>query len=157
MPTCIRAHRMCTPCLSISSGVGLGAWSGITWRFSPISARIQVGGSAGSGVEVISSGRAEAANILAALLTYAPLNHEGHIELWTDSNNVVDGWAAQTSKSRGMLLYLRAFAHIACVHSLSLSISHIQGTSNQMADHISRGQVDLFFQQEPVQELGPQA
>lgn len=109
----------------------------------PMAAHIRLGGPA-SAQDSTSSGAAEAAAVLAALLTWGPRFPLAHLDFFSDSTNVVDGWAAQYSPKPSIIPYLRAFAHVCVIHGISLSITHIPGTANVWADLISRAQFARF-------------
>ena len=106
-------------------------------------------------VRSVSSGHAEAAAILAALLTWASSCHRGTVQVMTDSMVIVNAWASQASPSPAINSYIRAFAHFCSEWSATLVITHLPGTSNGIADAISRQQVSRFRSLLPSAPLLP--
>ena len=97
-------------------------------------------------VQAVSSGFAEAAAILGALVAWRnsfPIL-AGRILVRSVSMVIVEAWGRQSSPNPLIQRYIRAFAHMCCVGNFSLSIVHIPGTENSIADAISRQQVARF-------------
>lgn len=139
-----------------ASGVGIGAWSGVEWIFMAMPSYLHLGETPRAlGVRKVSSGMAEAAGVLAALLTWGPRYPNHHLNVFSDSKNVVDGWAAQHSPKPDIIPYLRAFALSCSQFSITMTITHISGELNVFADLISRGQAAHFLQLHPAAQPWP--
>jgi hypothetical protein len=103
----------------------------------------------------VSSGHAEAAAILAALLIWAPRFSRCTVLVRSDSLVVVQAWASQSSASPAIDAYIRAFAHVCSLWSATLVIEHLPGVDNNIADAISRSQVAKFRQLLPAAQQWP--
>ena len=66
-----------------------------------------------------------------------------------DNKAVVDIWSKQTSKCPQIAKLLRKLFFTAAKHNFTVNVSHISGTSNVLADALSRSQVHRFFQLAP--------
>ena len=62
---------------------------------------------------------------------------------YSDSQVVVDMWAAKKSCDT-MLPYLRQFAHLEALYSITLIVSHNSGKLNTTADALSRQEFAKF-------------
>ena len=99
----------------------------------------------------VGSGYSEAASILYVLCCFLPpwaaanSNRELGAGVWchSDSDVVVKMW---NSKRAGITLlpYLRAFAQLSALFNINLTIAHIPGIENQIADAISRRKMVKF-------------
>ena len=134
-----------------ASGDALGVWSDREWAVSLVPPGVIVGPYSKKGLSTdpasvrVSSGLAEAAAILMLLLIWAVSCKGQHIVVHTDSSTVVGAWAGQSSSSpRTIAPYIRAFAHICSMHDITLTIVHIPGVLNFIADAISRLQWSNF-------------
>ncbi len=110
----------------------------------------------------VGSGYSEAAGILYVLCCFLPPwaaanpDRELGAGVWchSDSDVVVKMW---NSKRAGITLlpYLRAFAHLSALFNINLTIAHIPGTENQIADAISRKKMVKFRRLLPNAALNP--
>ena len=110
----------------------------------------------------VGSGYSEAAGILYVLCCFLPPwaaanpNRELGAGVWchSDSEVVVEMW---NSKRAGITLlpYLRAFAHLSALFNINLTIAHIPGSENQVADAISRKKMAKFRRLLPNAALNP--
>ena len=110
----------------------------------------------------VGSGYSEAAGILYVLCCFLPPwaaanpNRELGAGVWchSDSDVVVKMW---NSKRAGITLlpYLRAFAHLSALFNINLTIEHIRGSENQIADAISRKKMVKFRRLLPNAALNP--
>lgn len=66
-----------------------------------------------------------------------------------DNKAVVNIWSKHTSKCPQIAKLLRKLFFIAAKHNFTVNVSHISGTSNVLADALSRSQVRKFFQLAP--------
>ena len=147
-----------------ASGKALGAWLNNEWLVSEIPIGITVGGhnrqnpiptdSTPSTLRV-SSGHAEAAAIHMALLAFSPSRAGSHIMIRTDSSVVVGAWGTLSTPSPAIASFIRAYALIGSKWNITISISHIPGSQNIIADHISRLQGEAFRLAHPSAQQFP--
>ena len=86
--------------------------------------------------------------IVAAALTWGHLLEGQRIRFHCD---IVQAWTNQSSKHPGVMELLRTLFFIAAQHSFTVSLVHLPGQLNYIADALSRNQISRFF------SLAPQA
>ncbi len=72
-----------------------------------------------------------------------------------DNEAVVNIWAADTSRSPEIMSLIRKLFYIAAKNEFTVNVQHIPGTSNLLADSLSRLQVRKFLQIAPVADEQP--
>ena len=82
--------------------------------------------------------------IYAACATWGHLWVGKRIVICTDNLPITDVWQAGTSKSPLLMNLVRKTFFETAQHQFSLSLKHIPGKRNTVADHISRFQVQQF-------------
>ena len=149
------------------AGFMAGSPAGLHWVFTPLPRGITLSWSRPKGAraaavldsddpESVSSGYCEAAGLYLSLLTFLPIWAAAHPEreagagVWaySDSQVVVDMWSAKKSCDT-MLPYLRQFAHLEALYSITLIVSHIPGKLNTTADALSRQEFAKFRALQP--------
>ena len=133
--------------------VGLSVWTdSLQWAFMEVPAWLTLSFEkpptldwvGGADPERISSGHAELAAILFALLLFCMDWSCQTVRIYTDSSNAVDAWASLSSSSGSVAQYLRAIARVCMEFGITLQLRHIPGVENGIADAISRAQVARF-------------
>ena len=89
--------------------------------------------------------------IVAAALTWGHLLEGQRIKFHCDNLPIVQAWTNQFSKHPGVMELLRTLFFIAAQHSFTVSLVHLTGRLNCIADALSRNQISRFF------SLAPQA
>ena len=72
-----------------------------------------------------------------------------------DNNAVVNIWSADSSRSPEIMSIIRKLFYIAAKNEFTVNVQHIPGTSNLLADSLSRLQVQKFLQLAPVADKQP--
>lgn len=93
--------------------------------------------------------------IYAACATWGYLWAGKRIIIHTDNQPITDVWQAGTSKSPQLMVLVRAIFFEAANHQFSLSLKHIPGVQNTIADYISRFQVQKFKALAPDTDTSP--
>jgi hypothetical protein len=73
----------------------------------------------------------------------------------TDCEPVVAAVNNMSAKSNNLMTLIRAMAHIAARHNFEYRLTHIPGTTNILADCLSRGQVDQFTANKAAKFMEP--
>ena len=89
--------------------------------------------------------------IIAAALTWGHLLSGLRIRFHCDNLPIVQAWANQSSKQPGIMELLRLLFLTAAQHSFTVSLVHLPGRLNCIADALSRNLMPRFF------SLAPQA
>lgn len=89
--------------------------------------------------------------ILAATLTWGHHWNGKRIRFYCDNQSIVHAWSGKSSKQPRIMDLLRHLFYTAAQNNFTISIKHIPGISNPIADAISRKQFTSFY------SLAPQA
>ena len=89
--------------------------------------------------------------IIAAALTWGHLLSGLHIRFHCDNLPIVQAWANQSSKQPGIMELLRLLFLTAAQHSFTVSLVHLPGRLNCIAEALTRNLMPRFF------SLAPQA
>ena len=87
--------------------------------------------------------------IILAIATWGPYWHSSLIQVHCDNMAVVNIIASNSSRDKLIMHLLRALHFICAFYSIQLSVKHIPGTDNTIADAISRNLLQVFFNHEP--------
>ena len=97
--------------------------------------------------------------LVAAVLSFGPSLARKRIpvqlKLLSDSKSAVDALLAGYSRDVGMLALIRELHFASATFSFKLHPAHIQGTSNSLADALSRGQIQKFRELAPSADAAP--
>ena len=143
-----------------ASGVALGGWVGRDWFQVKVPDHITVGAGVNTsgppaGQVVYSSTLAEAAGALATVLIFGDAAANSHMLIKSDSNDLVEAWRTGSTRAPGLARYLAAIA-LACSHrGIVLTLEHIMGVENGIADAISRSLMQRFRALHPMAALLP--
>lgn len=83
--------------------------------------------------------------IVVAAATWAPKLTCRRVRFNCDNLAVVQAWQNQSAKDRPLLALLRKLFFIAAQHNFTSSFAHVPGTSNAMADALSRNCITTVF------------
>ena len=89
--------------------------------------------------------------IIAAAMTWGHLWSQKRICFHCDNQAIALAWQGKSSKQPKLMTLLRKLFFIAAQNNFTVTIKHIPGTKNSIADAISRMQLQRFF------SLAPQA
>jgi len=84
--------------------------------------------------------------IVAAAQTWGHLWSRKRILFHCDNQAVTEIWRTGTSRSPELMHLVRSLYFIAANNNFTLLITHIQGSHNNIADALSRLQMERFFQ-----------
>ena len=133
-----------------ASGMGMGAIFGNSWiqaQWPPeIKPQIE---------ESINIDCLELFAIFAACSTWGTQWAGKRIIFITDNAPITDIWQAGTTKSQGIMTLVREMYFLAAKLSFSISLKHIKGVDNKIADSISRFQMEKFQQLIPTANIVP--
>lgn len=87
---------------------------------------------------LVSSGWLEYAAVLAAVTHWGAQWHGRTVQLVCDNRSVVRAWLKKSSPSPILSGFTRAVALRCALHEISLYLTWSPGTSNSLADHLSR-------------------
>lgn len=73
----------------------------------------------------------------------------------SDNNGVVQAWEKLGSSSESILKLMRPTLMLAAESNFTISIKHIKGLDNTLADALSRYQLDRFFRLAPFGDRTP--
>jgi hypothetical protein len=94
--------------------------------------------------EALSISYLEALAVVRALYTWAPARIGGHIHVHCDNKGVVDAWQRGLAHDDALRELTREIMLISVVLSVRISISHIAGVDNRIADSLSRANLQEF-------------
>lgn len=89
--------------------------------------------------------------IVAATLTWGDLWSRKRIRFYCDNQAIVKAWEGQSSKHPKLMSLMRLLFLTAARSNFTVTLKHIAGKSNELADALSRKQFNRFF------TLAPQA
>ena len=72
-----------------------------------------------------------------------------------DNHAVVDIWRKKTTKDKHLMQLVRSLYFIAARGNVTVSVSHIHGVNNTLADALSRGQVEKVKALAPLADPEP--
>ena len=72
-----------------------------------------------------------------------------------DNHAVVDIWWKKTTKDKHLMQLVRSLYFIAARGNFTVSVSHIHGLNNTLADALSRGEVEKFKVLAPLADQEP--
>jgi hypothetical protein len=87
--------------------------------------------------------------ILAAVFLWGPAWRDRHIVFHTDNLAITQVWQSGSSRDPAVMRLVRRLFFFAAQHNIALSFRHIPGSSNTLADLLSRLQVPEFHRQAP--------
>ena len=87
--------------------------------------------------------------IVAAALTWVHLLAGQRIRFHCDNLPIVQAWTNQSSRHRGIMDLLRTLFFIAARNNFTVSLVHLPGRLNCIADTLSRNQMSCFFSLAP--------
>ena len=117
-----------------------GAWFNASWLPNQISRSIQW---------------KELFAILAAATTWAKELKNLRITFFCDNQAIVHTWQNKSSKHPAISDLLRRLFFVAATHNFSVSMSHLPGCHNKIADALSRHKLTEFFTLVPQAEPHP--
>jgi hypothetical protein len=91
--------------------------------------------------------------IVVAAALWGPAWHGKRILFNCDNEGVVQALRKGTSPKRRIMALIRALLALAWEHNFDFSARHVSGCLNDLADPLSRLQVDLFRQRAAAQNL----
>ena len=83
--------------------------------------------------------------ILAAASTWAVRLSRLRIKFWCDNLAIVHAWQNKSSKHPDITDLLRRLLLVAARHNFTVSMSHLPGHKNEIADALSRNNITKFF------------
>ena len=89
--------------------------------------------------------------IVAAALTWGHNWRQKHIRFYCDNLAIVNSWEGKSSKHPRIMSLLRTLFLTAAKNNFTISLKHLPGKANEIADALSRKQFTRFF------HLAPQA
>ena len=95
--------------------------------------------------------------IVAATLTWGPHWHRKKVRFNCDNMAIVLAWQGQSSKQPRIVNLFRRLFFSAAEHNFTLTLVHLLGIKNGIADSISRKQYQRFFTLAPQAKLHPTA
>lgn len=93
--------------------------------------------------------------VFVAISTWRNQLANKQIKLSTDNTAVVEVWTIGSTKDPTMLKILRALFFLCAQSNINLTVSHIAGKKNVLADLLSRARFQEFFDAHPSAELSP--
>ena len=75
--------------------------------------------------------------------------HGQHVHGYCDNKAVTTILRSRSSRDPSLMHLLRCLFFIEAQHDLNLSVSHVAGSANGLADHLSRNRLSSFFQDAP--------
>lgn len=95
--------------------------------------------------------------ILAAALTWGHLWRGKKVQFNCDNMSIVHAWTGKTSKQPRIMTLLRQLFLVAANNNFSVSLKHVPGAKNSIADAISRKQFTRLFSLVPQANRRPAA
>lgn len=77
------------------------------------------------------------------------------VSLFTDNMACAEVWVSGSCKDPTMLRIIRPLFFICARHNINLSLFHVDGHLNILADHLSRTQLEKFREAHPHAVLEP--
>ena len=93
--------------------------------------------------------------IVAAALTWGHLWSRKRIRFFCDNQAVVQVWQGKSSRHPRLMDLLRRLFFTAAQYNFSVSLKHVPGTQNTIADALSRKKFKLFFALAPQAQKNP--
>jgi hypothetical protein len=93
--------------------------------------------------------------IVAAAFTWGHLWQQKRILFFCDNLPIVQAWEGKGSKQPRVMSLLRTLFLTAARNSFTITMKHLPGKSNEIADAISRKQFDRFFSLAPQAQRTP--
>ena len=93
--------------------------------------------------------------IVAAALTWGHTWRQKRIRFYCDNLAIVNSWEGKSSKHPRIMSLLRTLFLIAAKNNFTVSLKHLPGKSNEIADALSRKQFTRFFHLAPQAERLP--
>ena len=87
--------------------------------------------------------------IFAAVLLWGPAWRDHHVVFHTDNLAITQVWQSGSSRDPDVMRLVRRLFFFAAQHNVALSFHHIPGSTNVLADLLSRLQVPEFRRQAP--------
>ena len=97
----------------------------------------------------------EAFAIYAAISTWAHLLHNKQILVFCDNLAIVSVWNSGSCKDPNIMKVIRALFFTCASHNINVLTKHIEGKSNNLADALSRSQVQQFRIEHPTANPNP--
>ena len=95
--------------------------------------------------------------IVAAALTWGHLWSRKRIRFFCDNQAVVQVWQGKSSRHPRLMDLLRRLFFTTAQYNFSVSLKHVPGTQNTIADALSRKKFKLFFAHAPQAQKTPTA
>ena len=93
--------------------------------------------------------------VTTAVFTWVALLRNKHVILYSDNMAVVRAWHSGSCKDKNLMSLIRPLFLFCASNSITLSLKHVPGKKNVLADLLSRLQVLKFRQQYPQADLAP--
>ncbi len=93
--------------------------------------------------------------ILMACEVWGPLWHRKRVLFHCDNQTIVHLWKSGLSRSPQLMHLVRALFYVAATHNFHVTITHIYGTDNSIADALSRFQMQRFLRLAPQADPNP--
>ena len=122
-----------------ASLVGIGGLYGARWFSAALPPRLR-----STPIHVL-----ELFAILASVLLWGPAWRDRHIVFHTDNLAITQVWQSGSSRDPAVMRLVRRLFFFAAQHNIALSFRHIPGSSNVLADLLSRLQVPEFHRRAP--------
>ena len=97
----------------------------------------------------------EAFAIFAAISTWGHLLHNKQILFFCDNMAVVSVWNSGSCKDTNIMKVIRALFFTCASHNINILTKHIAGSKNNLADALSRSQVQQFHINHPTADKDP--
>ena len=93
--------------------------------------------------------------VTTAVFTWVALLRNKHVILYSDNMAVVRAWHSGSCKDKNLMSLIRPLFLFCASNSITLSLKHVPGKKNVLADLLSRLQVLKFRQKYPQADLAP--